>query len=411
MLYYIYCTLGRNAHSYDMKFNCKFNLCARAFAGLAVRYQENIMVQLQNRKMPSTSTAWFYIALSSLLAMLSGVQPITGLILMPLAIALGATGILSIPRLPYYQAVLLSILIGIVPAGGIYLLFKLFSVSLAVLAITPAIALFVLTVRLHQSRSSAIRWITAFLTVFYTGAALLLIWELKGGLTVSVFKSLYNDAKDWFMQGFADLPAQYTELLQQGGFTEDLLPELFNTTLAIIPGLAIALLWGMAWFATVCLRWIFSHYVYGADRFAKWPVTMTKFGAWVFIICFILQALPLTGKWMLIPIIACNFYYLLTPGFFVVGCRVIKERILHARGCGCFPFVIIGSAFTMPAIVFMFLAMTGAFRTISPASIIPFVPTVPPSDPNSPQDPENPNYPQNPQNPQNPDDQGGSPQA
>lgn len=366
--------------------------------------------------MPSLGTAWFYITLSSALALCSWVQPVAGLILLPLAIALGATGILSIPRLPYALAVFLSLLIGLVPAGGVYLLFGLLSLSVATLAIAPAIALLVLTIRLHQSRSAGIRWIVFFLTLFCTAAAILLIWETKGSLSPAVFRSLYNDAKDLFMKGYEELPAQYLELLQQGGFTEKMLPELFNTTLAIIPGLAIALLWAVAWFATVCLRWFFSHYVYGADRFAKWPVTMTKFGAWVFIIGFILQALPLTGKWMILSIVACNLYYILIPGFFVVGCRVVKERILHARGCGCFPFFIIGSIFTMPAVLLMFLAMTGAFRTISPTSMIPLIPTVPPTNPptdsqDTPDDSQDtPDDSQNPPNPQNPNDHGG-PQA
>lgn len=354
------------------------------------------MVNLQNRKMPSLGTAWFYIGLSTLFTLLSWIQPLTGLILTPLAIALAATGILSIPRLPYYLAVLLSLGVGLIPAGGLYLFTKIPALSVAAFAIAPAIALFVLTIRRRHSRSAGIHWIALVLTLFYAGAAVLFIWQWKDGFSLPILKGLYNDAKDWFVKGFSDLPGQYTDLLEQAGLTEDALPDLFATFLATTPGLCIALIWSMAWFASVCLRWLFNHYVYGADRFAKWPVTMPKFFAWLFIISFIGQVIPLTNSLWLVPVIACNLYYILTPAFFIVGCRAVKERILQARGCGCLTFVLIGTVFTMPLAAFMLLAMTGAFRTITPVPPAPvFTPF--PSDHS--------------QGPQNPDDQGGNSQS
>ena len=362
--------------------------------------------------MPSLGTARLYIALSSLLALFAWIDPLTGVILIPLAIALGATGILSLPRLPYYQAVLLAIAIAIVPAGAIALLSllpplsQLLPYAIAAFSIAPAIALFVLTVRLRQSRSAGIRWIVLSLTLFFVGMGLLLIWMQKGSLTLSAFQSLYKDAKDEFLKNYSALQEQYPQMFENAQLPEDSVIDLFNTSLTLLPGLAIALIWGMAWFTTVCVRWIFGHYVYGADRFANWRVTMTKFAAWVFIICFVLLATPPYARWMLlIPIVAFNICAILAPGFFVVGCRVIKERILSARGCGCFPFLIIGSVFFFTPIAVLFITITGAFRTISPAPAVTFIPIVPPTPPNGPNDPNDP------QTPRNPDDQGGPPQA
>lgn len=342
--------------------------------------------------MPSPGTVRFYICLSVLFAILAWIQPLTGLLLTPLAIALASTAILSIPRLSYPKALLLALAIGAVSAAVLYFLTRMYTFSVAALALTPAIALFVLTVRRRHSRSAGIHWIAFFLTLFYAGAAVLFVWEWKGGLTPAVFKEIYAQAKEGFLAYFAELPAQYTQLIDEVGLS---LPDLFRELLYTAPGFVIAVLWSMAWFSTVCVRWIFNHYVYGADRFANWPVTMPKILAWIFIISFIGQAFPSIKSLQPVIIILTNLYYVLTPAFFLVGCQTIANRVL--RGCGCATILLLILAFFLP-VTFLFISLTGAFRTISPKPDVPFTPIIPPYGP------------QNPQDPQNPDDQGGAPQ-
>lgn len=356
------------------------------------------MVHLQNRKMPSLATAWCYIGLAVLFSFLSWIKPLVGIILIPISIALATTGVLSIPRLSVFKVILISIASGLLPAVGIYLLTHLLSSAIAAFALAPAVLFFALTVRHRQSRSAGIRWMVVLLTLFYAGTLLLYVWEWKGALSGSVFQGLYNDAEGWFVNYFTPILEENSQLFEQVGMTDEVLPDLFKTILSMTPGFCILVIWSMAWFATVCLRWIFKHYVYGIDRFAKWPVIMTKPAAWLFLVTFIVSALPLNGNLWIITVIASNLYYIFIPGFFVVGCRAVKENFFRARGCGCFPFIIIGSIFMMPTIAFLFLAMTGAFRTIAPLPPSPILPPFSPDDP------------QNPQNPQNPDDQGGSPQ-
>lgn len=350
------------------------------------------MVNLQNRKMPSLGTAWAYIGLASFFAMLSCIQPLTGLILMPLAIAFAATGVLSIPRLSYFKVLLLSLAMGLLPAVCIYFFTGTLGLAVIAFSFAPAVAFLALTIRLHQSRSAGIRWIVVILTLFYAGSLLLIVWEWKGGLSIPIFKALYNDGKEWFIGYLSPMLEQYPQLFEQMGISQEVLADFFKITLSIAPGFCFILIWSMAWLATACLRLLFKGYVYGANRFANWPVTMTKPAAWLFLPAFLVSALPLSDHHWWVMSIALNLYYIFLPGFFIVGCRVIKERILAARGCGCFTFTLIGLIFTMPTVAIMVLAMTGAFRTIAPAP------------------PKSVQFPIDPQNPQNPDDQGGSSQ-
>lgn len=350
------------------------------------------MVQFQNRKMPSLVTVRLYICLAVLFATLAWLEPLTGLILTPLAIALASVGILSIPRLSYPKALLLALIVGAIPAGILYFLTRMFTFSVAAFAIAPAIALFVLTVRRRHSRSAGIHWMALALTLFYAGAAILFVWEWKGGFSAAVFKEIYAEAKAGFLAYFDELPEQYASLIAESGIS---ISDLFQELLYTLPGFIVAAIWAMAWLSTTCLRWIFNHYVYGADRFANWPITMPKVLAWIFIISFVGQALPTIKSLELVSIILGNLYYVLTPAFFLIGCQVIKNRLL--LGCGCSTYIVIALVFFIP-VVFIVISLSGAFRTISPKPEIPFTPMM------------GPNGPQNPQDPENPDDQGGASQ-
>ena len=112
------------------------------------------------------------------------------------------------------------------------------------------------------------------------------------------------------------------------------------------------------------------NYVYGADRFSKWPVTAKRPLAWIYIIVFLLASLinPFndTKVFLVIAATCNNLYIILMPTFMIIGCRTMKERMLKAPGCGCMTFMLLimclFALFMLPSL----LAFTGAFRTITP---------------------------------------------
>lgn len=348
------------------------------------------MNQMLKRNMPTKRAAWCFVVLSSALSTLFALQT-SGLILVLLAITFAAVGLLSIPRMTYPRVLLLALAAGLLSAilGG--LLTRSIASAIAAFAFAPAAALLVLTIRRRSSRSSGILLVTAVLTLFFSAALLTLLYERMGSLSVEVFKQLYSDFKVAFLEDMNAALAQNASLIE--GFTvdEEVLSDLCDTFLALLPGIFLCVLWVIAWISTACLRWIFRGYVYGADRFADWPVTASRPTAWIFLASILISVLPLDGNLQIISIVATNFYLMLLPVFTIVGCRGIKEQFLRTPGCGCFPLVLLGfSVIIFPIAPLICLSAFGAFRMVAPKRIRT---QTPPTDTHNPTD-----------------DQGGNPQ-
>lgn len=338
------------------------------------------MVQMRNRKMPTRGAARGFLALASILGLLYSLQP-TALFLVALAVSLSAVGLLSIPRISYPRVLLYAFLSGLLPAVITYFIASSPAYCLAAFAFSPAAALLVLTIRRRNTRSAGIFWVTVSLTVVLAGTALLWLWLRAGSLSFGVFRQLYSEVKTAFIDYLTPLLAEGSDAFFLTGLEpEEAVRTLFDQLLTLLPGFLIMVLWIVAWLSTACLRWIFKGYVYGFDRFSVWQVTMWKPLGWVYIAAFVLSALPIDGIYSIVAIICNNLYLILLPGFVVVGCRVLKERVTRVPGCGCLPIVIlIMTLFLIPGIAPVLLAFTGALRVIMP----PKKPTVESSERNS----------------------------
>ncbi len=334
------------------------------------------MVHLRNRKMPSIGTAYCYLALATLFALLYGLRP-TALIFVILAIGFSAVGLLSIPRISYLRVLLYALLSGLIAAGGSFLLTQSPAFALAAFAFAPATALFTLTVRRRNSRSAGIVWITLSLAVFLAGAALLWLYQRAGSLSATVFVQLYKDVKAGFINYLTPMLQENSDALFLTGLDlETLLPTLYKQLVSLIPGFYLMILWLVAWLSTVLLRLLFKSYVYGHDRFAIWPVTVWKPIAWIYFAAIFLTLLPFGGFYSIVATVANNLYLVLLPAFTVVGCTLFKARITRLPGCGCMSGLLIGfMLFINPALPLMMLSLSGASMVAFPQK------TPPPVDP------------------------------
>lgn len=346
------------------------------------------MIQMLNRKMPTKRAAWCFVVLSSALSLLFALRLTGPLTVLP-AITFAAVGLLSIPRMTYPRVLLLAFAAGLLPAVLGVLLTRSIAFAIASFAFAPAAALLVLTIRRRTNRSAGILLVTLSLAVFFSAALLAALYEYAGSLSVEVFKQLYAQFKAVFIENTNAVLAQNASLLEGLTVDDAFLTALYQTFLAILPGVFVCVLWVIAWLSTAFLRWIFKSYVYGADRFADWPVTAHRPTAWIFLASILISVLPLSDTLSIIPLIATNLYLILLPVFTVVGCRAIKEQFLRTPGCGCFPLVFLGFSVVMFPAPLILLSTFGALRTVAPKRIQP---------PTPPADTQNPT-----------DDQGGDP--
>ncbi len=338
------------------------------------------MVQMRNRKMPTRGTARCLMALASLLALLFGIQP-TAVFLIMVSLCCASIGMLSVPRASYLRVLGYSFASGLVPAVIAGLLTRSPANAVAAFTFAPAAALLVLTIRRRNTRSAGIFWATVAMTVTLIGSALLALWMHADSLSFSVFKQLYLDVRTVFV----DYVKPILESNSDAFFMSELDPAkfpytLFTTLATLLPGVFIMTMWLMAWLSTVFLRRIFLGYVYGFDRFHHWPVTVWRPIGWVYIVSFVLAALPINGfVYAVIAAVANNVQLILLPIFTIIGCRMIKERLMRLPGCGCATILMLGiMAFSIPGIPLILLAFTGAWQTAMPPKHPPFTPPFPP---------------------------------
>ncbi|MBQ8288483.1 MAG: hypothetical protein IJX76_06910 [Clostridia bacterium] len=362
------------------------------------------MTQMNYRKMPTRSTARCYMALASLLALPFGLQP-TSLLFIMLSICCLSVGVLSVPRVSYIRVLLYSFAAGLVPAVIVGLLTKSPAYAIAAFSFAPASALLVLTIRRRNSRSAGIFWATAALTVTLLGAMLLWLWMRAGSLSVAVFKQLYSEVKNGFVAQMTTLLQETPDVLFLSGIDIETAPAiLFDVFVSVLPGIFLMLMWLVAWLASACVRRIFMGYVYGADRFKDWPVTVWRPLSFVYLGSFVLALLPIPNDvYTVIGIVCYNIFFPLLPIFTVVGCRMLKERLMRQPGCGCVTVILL-IAFTVavPGIPLFLLSIMGAVQTIFPPKLPPITPPpfTPPYGGNGYSDPHS--------DDDDPDDQGGT---
>lgn len=328
------------------------------------------MVKLQNRKMPTRRTAYGYLALACFLTLLFGLQPTAALSAF-LAISFAAAGVLSIPRITYPKVLIHLMVMGLIPIVAIYFLTKTPYLCLAAFAVIPATALLVLTIRKRYSRSSGILWATVALSVVLLTALLFWVYQTQGGLSIAVFKNLYHKCSAAFIDYLTPmLNTEDQSLFMTPIDPQKYLSELFEALAVISPAMFILILWLGVWLSTVIIRWIFMNYVYGADRFANWPVTANRPLAWIYLATFLIASLMAAFSANLViyavSAVANNIYLILMPTFVIVGCRTIKERMQRVPGCGCMTVMMIITCLFALSMLPTLLAFTGAFNLISP---------------------------------------------
>ena len=332
------------------------------------------MIQLQNRKMPSIRTAYGYLALSCLLTLLFGLQP-TAMLTAFLAISFAAAGVLSIPRMTYLKVLLYLIPMGAIPTAAVYFLTRSPYFCLATIAVVPATALLVLTIRKRYSRSLGILLSTVALCTILLAALLWWLHETKGGLSVQLFLDYYHKDAELFIE-------RMTALMDTGNSALLMSPTnpaedaaiLHKQFFSLLPSLFILVIWVGVWLSTVIIRWIFMGYVYGSDRFANWTVTSNRPLAWIyigsFLAAFLMSAFAGNQVFFIIAAVCNNLYVILLPTFLIIGCRTVKERMLRVPGCGCMTLLTLLMCLFAFSMLPTLLAMTGAFRTISPEQFI-----------------------------------------
>ncbi|MGM9647950.1 MAG: hypothetical protein ACI3YH_07460 [Eubacteriales bacterium] len=344
------------------------------------------MIQMNNRKMPTRGTARCFMALASLLALPYGLLPSSFLFIM-LAICCLSVGVLSVPKSSYVRVLLYSLAAGLVPATLVGFLTQSPAKALAAFSFAPASALLVLTIRRHSSRSAGIFGAAAALTVTLSGALLLWLWMRAGSLSIGVFKQVYTDFRSVFVQNVSAALQNNSDLLFLSGIDPETAPAtLFNVIVSVLPGIFLMLMWLIAWLASACLRRVFMGYVYGADRFGNWPVTVWRPLSFIYLGSFILALLPIPGKiYTVIGIVCYNIFLPLLPIFTIVGCRMLKERLMRQPGCGCFTVAMLVAVLAIvPTVPLILLSVTGAIQTIFPPR---FTPAPPPFGDGNPSDP------------------------
>ncbi len=339
------------------------------------------MTQMNHRKMPTRLGARLYMALASLLALAFGLGP-TALFFLALSVCCLTVGVLSVPRATYIRVLLYTAAAGLVPAVAAGLIAKSPVYALAAFSVAPASALLALTIRRRNSRSAGIFWVAVAFTVTLVGAMLLWLYLRTGSLSLAVFKQLYTEVKTGFVSYMTEVLKNTPDnvLFLSGIDMEKAPAQLFQMLVTLLPGLFLMLMWLTAWMSTACLRWMFQSYVYGHDRFANWPVTVWKPLAFVYLTAFVMALLPIPSDvYTVIGIVCYNLFLPLLPIFTVVGCRMLKERLLRQPGCGCITLVALAMVITaVPTIPFLLLSITGALQTIFPPKfrpIHPFQPT------------------------------------
>jgi hypothetical protein len=333
------------------------------------------MIKLQNRKMPTRRTAYGYLALACFLTFLFGLQPTAALSAF-LAISFATAGVLSIPRITYPKVLIHLVIVGLIPTVAIYYLTKAPYLCLAAFAVIPATALLALTIRKRYSRSAGILWATVALGTVLLAALLFWVHHTHGGISITVFKSLYHKWSTSFVDQLAPmLNTEDQSLFMTPIDPQEYLSELFEALAVISPAIFIVILWLGVWLSTVIIRWIFMNYVYGADRFANWPVTANRPLAWVYLASFLVASLmaafSANNVFYTISAVANNIYLILMPTFVIIGCRTIKERMQRVPGCGCMTVMMIITCLFALSMLPTLLAFTGAFHLVSPKPIMP----------------------------------------
>lgn len=323
----------------------------------------------QNRKMPSPATVRLFLALTVLSAILAGIMP--GSLIFPmLAICFASVALLSIPRMTYPK-ILLILAAGILLVSGITLfLTRNIAFCFAASAFAPATALLTLTIRKRYSRTCGIILASIGLGIFYLACFLIAIYTTYHRFSLDLFKELYASLEDTFLTSMKEsLDSAATAQLQIGDIDEALLIETFRLVMTIMPAILIILVLSTVWLSTVCLRFIFKHYVYGEQRFADWSTTMNRPAAIVFSLSTLVLLLPLPESLSVIPLFFMNLSLILLPGFLCVGCTIWKRR-LFAPGRRpplllIFLLVLL-CLFMTPIFLLYFIAITGVMHLLFP---------------------------------------------
>lgn len=322
---------------------------------------------LQNRKMPSRRTVRLFMIVTFALALLAGLMPNSFLFTM-LAICFSSVALLSIPKMTYPRILLILSGIAILSAVVIYLFSRNIAGCIASIAFAPAAALLTLTIRKRRSRTCGIVLAAIGMGIVYLACYLAAIYISYRRISIDLFKELLVSLEQTTIASMNEyiataMPTQ-TDMID-----EEMLVSAFRMVLALMPAIFVIMVECAVWMSTVLLRAIFRGYLYGADRFADWKVTMNRPTAWIFFVSTLLSVIPYPEKIAWVSFVFLNVMLILLPGFFCVGCSVWKARLFAPSRR--FPFLpilllVLASLFFSPFILIFIAALNGMMSLIAP---------------------------------------------
>lgn len=326
-----------------------------------------MMYSMQNRKMPSMRSVRIYLIASFVLALLGALMPIVNLFTV-LAICFASVALLSIPKMTYPRILLILAASALAIAALAYLISQNAAYCFAAASFAPAVALLTLTIRKHRSRTCGILLASIGLGLFYLAFYALAVYLTYNRFSLDLFKELYHSMEEQLLLAYEEYMNSETAA-QLVAVSEEELLEVLKLSVSILPALFIDLMLGTVWLATVLLRAIFKGYLYGAERFADWKVTMNRPISLLFCLLTLLGLLPIsddTGIW---AAVLTNLLLILIPGFFCVGCSVWKARLFsgkHRSSVLLVTVLVLFAIIMTPAFFIYFIALTGAMQPLMP---------------------------------------------
>ncbi len=326
-----------------------------------------MMYTMQNPKMPSARTVRVYLITAFVLALLSGIFAYTPIFTM-LAVSFASVALLSIPRMTYARILLVLSGAAVGISAIVFLLTRNTAFCFAAAAFAPATAFLTLTIRKRYSRTCGIILAAIGLGIFYLACYLIAIYTTYHRLSLDLFKELYASMEETYLT-YANqyLSSALGEL--QDTLNEEVLLETFRLTMTLLPSILIDFCLATVWLSTVILRLIFKNYLYGADRFADWKVTMNRSSAAIFLLTAVLAVLPFPESVGWLSAVFFNLLLILTPGFICVGCSYWKARFFRpGRRIPIFMiflFVLL-LLFLSPFLILYFIALSGAMQLLFP---------------------------------------------
>lgn len=326
-----------------------------------------MIYSMQNRKMPSKRTVRLFIIATFALALLTGLMPNSFFFTM-LAISFSSVALLSIPKITYPRILLILSGISVLSALVTYLLSRNIAGCIASVAFAPAAALLILTVRKRRSRSCGIVLAAIGMGAVYLACYLAAVYVSYHSISIALFKELLVSLEETMLASMKEyissaIPTQ-TDLID-----DQTLISVFRMVLALIPSIFVIMVECTVWMSTVLLRSIFRGYLYGADRFFGWKVTMNRTSAWIFCISTLLSILPYPEKFTWISFVFLNIMLALLPGFFCIGCSIWKTKLFTPQRRFSFLSVlllVLASLFFSPIILIYLAALSGVMSLIAP---------------------------------------------